>query len=717
MIKLRRLRLVILPAGSIDTQEKYGFDIPFHSGLNIVAGQNSRGKSTIGSSIYYALGMEELLELGAMNEKALGKALKKEFETTNPETGEITAHRVLKSRILLEVENDRGEVATISRLINSSEFDTKGNDLKTKKALILYSAIADFNKDMRSQPLFIRNFNNNTDDYGFYHWLADFIGLDLPEVVNNSAKGRSPLYLQAIFSALFIEQTKGWSEFLATIPFFGINKAKEKVIEFLLNLKELAISTERDDIDREETRLSKKWDQTVARLDGLAAELNGNIKELPDKITSDQDSLKIISLMVLDEADQREKSVGALRNKYESELNLLMLSPVKKVGENKEHIRVRLEELYGIQIDFMKKYEEFDINLNLQKSQYNNISKHLANISKELVAQKGIKNVIEESILITDVYDKCPTCHQTVSDDLMKSEGVNIEKYTLDQNISYLAGQQGMIKSSISSLRTIIEEKELMRKYYLNKQRQLEEEIKVILRELIDDDRDYSDVDSLKRVRLEKEVNDLKYAEMRFERYILGLNEVAAEYQLLLARKDKLESSVAEDKLTLTNFETVFKNNYLFPFGYDSNQPGNIFIQSEEPFKYFPVFKFNSQSELPQSIKTNSSASDFVRTMWAYSLSLLVAGKNHPGLLLLDEPGQHSIRSQNLQTLFEASAKIKDRQVIILTSVQKVLITENDKPVDKLDLDTLLLKLKVDEDYHIYRLPDTGKSIVRLPIN
>lgn len=710
MIKLRRLRLVILPVGTIDNNEKYGFDIPFYSGLNIIAGQNSRGKSTIGSSIYYALGMEELLELGATNEKALGKALKTEFETIDT-TGNLVTHRVLKSRILLEIENDRGEVATIARMINSGEFDKNG-DTKTKKAHVFKSAISDLSSEIEVSAYFIRNHNNNTDAYGFYHWLADFIGLDLPEVINT--KGRSPLYLQSIFSAMLIEQTKGWSDFLATMPFYGINRAKEKVIEFLLNLKELAISTERDDIEREESRLVKKWDHTVALLDGLAAELDGRIRELPDSITPDQDSLKIVGMMVRDEEDQQQKTLKSLLEKQQTKLDAMMQLPLKKVGENKEHIRKRLEVLYEQQIEFMKTYEEFDTNLNLQKSQHENISKHLGTITKELVAQKGIKNVIEESRLITDVFDQCPTCHQKVSDDLMKAEGVTIEKYTLDQNISYLSGQQAMMKNSINSLRTIIEEKEIMRKYYLNKQRKLEEEIKVILRELIEDDRDYSDVDSLTRVRLEKEVNDLRYAEARFNRYLAGLGELVTDYQMLLVKKSKLETSVIEDRKTLLNFEKIFKNDYLFPMGYDSNQAYNIFIQLNEPFKYFPVFKFHSESELPQSIKTNSSASDFVRTIWAYSLSLLVAGKNHPGLLLLDEPGQHSIRSQNLKTLFEKAATIKDRQTIILTSVQKVLITENDKPIDKLDLDALLSNLKFNEDYHIFRLPDNSKSIVRL---
>ena len=146
-----------------------------------------------------------------------------------------------------------------------------------------------------------------------------------------------------------------------------------------------------------------------------------------------------------------------------------------------------------------------------------------------------------------------------------------------------------------------------------------------------------------------------------------------------------------------------------------SNKPYNIYIQKNQPFRYYPVFKYSESDELPQSIKTNSSASDFVRTVWSYSLSLLKKGNNHPGILLLDEPGQHSVSSESLKVLFEKSSAIKDKQVIILTSIQKVLIKDGDQEIDALDLDSLLVNLNENIDYHIYRLPEVGKSINLLP--
>lgn len=711
MFKINRLRLEI-ESTKIPVEKKYGFDIPFKSGLNIIAGHNSRGKSTIGSSIYYALGMEELL--GAKNESALGKALKTEFDIFDAKLDELVSHRILYSKVFIEIENCDGEVATIRRYINSNQKDLKQNDKNTKKVLVHLSSFDDINPEVSAFPLFLRNDNNNSDDYGFYYWLSGFIGIKLPEVVN-SKNGSSILYLQTIFASFLIEQTKGWSDFLATIPYFGIPKNREKVVEFILDLNELNVSSKRDRIEKEENIVQTNWEKTISKLDILTSEYGGKIKFLPEKVTSEEDALKLTSFFLIDGSDNTEKSIHTLRELYSNNLNSLRATPVKKVGENKDFIRDQLEKLYEDQSSFMIKFEEFDLQLRLQKNQLENISKHYQNISKELSSQKGIQNIIEESILISDVYDKCPTCTQTVSDDLLLAEGITIEKLSLTQNIAYLTGQQKIIKKSIATLTTVIDEKKLMRKYYLKKQREFEEEIKIILQELITDDRDYSDIDTLSRVRLEKKLSDLITIDDIFSQHIATLKQITTIYKSLIKEKLLLESSSTEDNLKLTQLETIFKTNFLFPFKYSSNKAYNIYIQKKHPFKYFPVFKYSESDELPQSIKTNSSASDFVRTIWAYSLSLLTQGKNHPGILILDEPGQHSVSSESLKILFEKCSTIKNRQTIIFTSIQKVLIKEGDIEIDALDLDSLLLNLTVNLDYNLYRLPEIGKSIHLLP--
>ncbi|PKO97404.1 MAG: hypothetical protein CVU12_00005, partial [Bacteroidetes bacterium HGW-Bacteroidetes-7] len=645
-------------------------------------------------------------------EKALDKALKTEFNTTDPLSQQIVKHRISHSKIYIEIANSSNIVYTIRRIINSGNITPTGNDEMTKKVIVFKSHLDEITPEIEQLPLFIRSTNNNANDFGFYHWLAEFIGIKLPEV-NNIGKSneKSPLYLQTIFPALFIEQTKGWSEFLATCPYFGIPRNKEKSIEFLLALNELSISTEKDRISKEEKDLKGNWSQVLSRLEILASEYHAEIKAVPLEIQPDKDLLITSSIVIPDEEDKsRYQSAIVLKKTLEEQINELKKLPIKKVGDNKEFIRIKLEKLQSDQNQFMLKLDNFDLNFNLQKQQEQTLEKQLKSIIKELSSLKGIKNVFDDVLIKENIYRTCPTCTQKVSTDLMASEGVSIEKLTLDENISYLDGQRKIIESAIKSLSIIIAEKLIIRKYYQRTQREFEEEIKLTLHELISDDRDYSETDTLQRVRLEKKISDLDFIQNRFNENIEQLSLLADKFKILLSEKNALEGNSEADKNKLDEFETMFKDDYLYKFGYDSNPKWNIFIQQKDPFKYFPVFKFQEDDPIPKSIRTNSSASDFVRTLWAYTLTLLLKGENHPGIVMFDEPGQHSVKSSSLKALFKASSEIKDKQIIIFTSVQKDLSTIDDT-TDKLDINKILEGLTIDVDYSMYKIGEGEKCI------
>ena len=227
---------------------------------------------------------------------------------------------------------------------------------------------------------------------------------------------------------------------------------------------------------------------------------------------------------------------------------------------------------------------------------------------------------------------------------------------------------------------------------------------------MISDDRDYSETDTLQRVRLEKKISDLDFIQNRFNENIEQLSLLSDQYKKLLAEKDALDGTSEADRNKLVEFEKMFKDDFLYKFGYDSNPKWNIFIQKNDPFKYFPIFKFNEDDLIPKSIRTNSSASDFVRTLWAYTLTLLLKGENHPGIVMFDEPGQHSVKSSSLKALFKACSEIKEKQVIIFTSVQKDLST-NDDTTDKLDISKILEGLTINIDYSIYEIGEGKKCI------
>lgn len=167
-----------------------------------------------------------------------------------------------------------------------------------------------------------------------------------------------------------------------------------------------------------------------------------------------------------------------------------------------------------------------------------------------------------------------------------------------------------------------------------------------------------------------------------------------------------LGSSEEQDTQKINSFEVLYKS-LLFSFGYESNEAYKISINKKEPFKYFPVYKKFKDDPIPQSIRINSSASDFVRNIWAYTLALLKEGTNHPGVVIFDEPGQHRTNLNSLKALLNSCSKI-NHQTIIFTSIDKQL---NDK--EKIDLDILISELPK-EDYKLIRLDNIYKVIGHL---
>ena len=171
MLKINKLKLQILSTKSIDLEDLYGFEYEFDQGLNIIAGPNSRGKSTINSCIFYCLGMEELL--GAQNEKSLDKALKEEFTiefATDDNKFEKIGHPIKYSKVYLEVENTDNDIVVLERFIKPDN-----DENKTTNIVIYDSDLTDLLSgnvsDIKQEVYYTNAQGNNEDPNGFYLWL------------------------------------------------------------------------------------------------------------------------------------------------------------------------------------------------------------------------------------------------------------------------------------------------------------------------------------------------------------------------------------------------------------------------------------------------------------------------------------------------------------------------------------------------------------------
>ena len=118
MFIIKKLKIDIID----ENNKSWGRELEFKEGLNVIIGKNDIGKSTIVNSIYYVLGMEELL--GYRDSRAL-KPVLRSFIVTDKGNGGENKVKVKESFIFLEIENLKGETITLRRAAKSQEISEK----------------------------------------------------------------------------------------------------------------------------------------------------------------------------------------------------------------------------------------------------------------------------------------------------------------------------------------------------------------------------------------------------------------------------------------------------------------------------------------------------------------------------------------------------------------------------------------------------------------
>lgn len=212
MLRIDRLRVEINTVKGM-----YGIDESFKDGLNFVESlENTCGKSSILAAIYYCLGFEQILGgAGGIGSKVLTSA----FKTAIEENGEPLT--VTESGAYLEISNGK-ETRTVYRNIKS---ECRDNHLIT----VYYGDYDSIcNHETSSEDYYVNTQNSATSEKGFHSFLEEFLHMELP-LVRTSDGNERKLYLQVIFSAMFIEQKHGWSGILSGMPVFGIRDPRNEL--------------------------------------------------------------------------------------------------------------------------------------------------------------------------------------------------------------------------------------------------------------------------------------------------------------------------------------------------------------------------------------------------------------------------------------------------------------------------------------------------------
>lgn len=637
MLRIDRLRVEINTVKGM-----YGIDESFKDGLNFVESlENTCGKSSILAAIYYCLGFEQILGgAGGIGSKVLTSA----FKTAIEENGEPLT--VTESGAYLEISNGK-ETRTVYRNIKS---ECRDNHLIT----VYYGDYDSIcNHETSSEDYYVNTQNSATSEKGFHSFLEEFLHMELP-LVRTSDGNERKLYLQVIFSAMFIEQKHGWSGILSGMPVFGIRESKKRIIEYILGLDTLKNEKERDRLNTVKVQLEHAWEQLVSDFERTVHSESCEISNLPThpRVLSDIDYSRIV-ISVLG-SSSIEEEIQSLRTEYNG---LRQLKP--RVCDNFEVLNTELSESQTQILAFEHRLDEISESL----VSYDEAIKRLnANL---VLVNSDIRNNIDAARLqkfgseVTDGYisvDICPVCKQHIQDNLFDEEAVS-GFMSIEDNIRHLKEQKKMLEFTLGSRKESREK--LSREKHdleirLQTLRQLAHTIRSDLFTTIDTEA--SEAIMLKRIEISNRVERLSKLKDAVASLIEQLKELSAEWNTYLDQKNKLpKKDISEsdvEKIALLK---------------------NIFVKNLKRYNYSSLSNFDEidisidSSLLPTvdgfDMKFDSSASDGIRVIWAFTMALLQVsiekGGNHPGIIIFDEPAQQSIVPEDMKSFIESVVEIK----------------------------------------------------------
>lgn len=627
----------------------FGRVLDFASGLNLVVGDNTSGKTTLVECLFYALAMEELIE-GKPCDKTLDKAVKSQFLYMEPD-GNQHEWLVKESFVQIQLSNTNEETITVKRKIVS-------DDKQQNKMYVWQSPILDKmeHKDCREYYIHNRDDHNTEHNEGFYALLADFADLPIiPVPARNTDK--TIFYMQTVFTASYIEQKRGWSDFFANIRSYNIINPKQKLVEYLMGYDTNTDLINSIGLKEKRKKLENLWNTKVTAVknylsynglytDGLQTEIKQQKIELDElRIAVRSESVEIYTYK-----ERLKQRIQELENKQKS----------SQVGSGYEQYLVVLKRYE----QHIEEYKNYCIELVTEADKLDNIREHIKYIESEMKRYDSLRKV--NNIITTLDVKICPTCHQHLPSDTSTQSVLTSSQIQASRDM--LSMQRSFLMPMVKRLEAALKNKEL-NKLYLDKQLRKEEvEVKMMASQNNINLYPLSTNEQFELVDCKTKVVTLDEVELHTREQIEQLSHIKNDYQQVCGKIKKL-GDMEEDDLPTAQMLSAFRK-LLNKFNYTSNNVINeVFFKGEDTtYKYLPVIKHGENNE--EEIRADSSASDFIRSIWAYYLTLLTESKRHPGFLVMDEPCQHSMKEESLTHLFEVCASITDKQTILFCSSQ-----------------------------------------------
>ena len=655
MMRINHIRL-----RSETDERSYGADLKLSAGLNIIQAENTSGKSTTVQSILYCLGLEGAL--GPSKQVPLPYAMREQIEQTPDSDYEV----VSRSFVMLEIENQAGEAVTIRRDIQG------GAD---RKLLRLWNRPIEsvLDTDKSDRDFFLLDPGSASREDGFHHYLANFIGWDLPSVPRFDG-GEGILYLETLFPLFFVEQKRGWSTTVGPLPtYLGIQDLSRRAIEFVLDLDAGKTRRQRAEIRRELTAVESHFVSRRADLFDDAGKLI-RIGGIPKKPNEDFAARATGALTVFHDGDwvdfEQVSSVIA------SEIASLDNIDDTTVGAEIDELRANLR---GAE----RKYAELSGNIALLRQDFDlAIEERNAFIARvhaleiDLKRNQDAKKLedLGSTLGIHASTGLCPTCHQGVTSELLPL--ATVETMGLDENITFVKAQLDLYRSSLGYAIEHIETLKVSFESQTNDLEEVRKSIRSFKQDLLRPTSSPARAQLEEAARKKALLDRWQEIQERVDSQIEGLRAIASDALRLKKKLSELGmGGLSYDDKAKVSYLGDRVQKLLIKFGFSSLKPAEIGL-SDDDFRPQVLTKTDDETLQLRDIGFEASASDGIRLKWAYYLALMqVAQKydvNHWGFLVFDEPGQQQMKDVDLHSMLSwAANSVTDNFQVIVTTSEK----------------------------------------------
>lgn len=641
MLRINRLRIEIKTANE-ENGGIYGFDEKFSSGLTFIASDNNTaGKSSVLEAIFYCLGFEEII--GGRNQKVLTSVYKATIHDGDKDW------IVLESGAYLEISNGN-EIVTIYR---SAKMETRDPRLVT-----VYYGDYDSIGNQSTQPedMYIHDRGAATNEKGFHSFLESFLHIQLPLVQTNG--NNQKLYLQVIFSGLFIEQKHGWGDIFSGMPYFGIKDAKKRVVEFLLGLDTFKNEREKNRLKSVKNTIISEWKNIFDDINRNATHESCSVSGLPiqPKIMSDND-YKAIAVTTVDKKSL-EDAISELQDEHDS---IKCLKP--RNIDNFDDLNKELQTISETIDSFEQKASECHEQITLSRSAVTQAERSLEIVIRDLRNNKDAAKLQSMGSVVGCKIAKniCPTCNQKIDDSLLHL-GNDIPIMSIEENIRHLEGQKSVLEFTRDSHKTNIEHLSLVENDLQSRLVTLRRLAQTIRSDIYSTETEWSEFVVQKFVEIESKIRGYVQLQSFVDQKLEEIRKLSDRWKKYKEEYEKLPKKEVSDldAEVIKTFKDNFVNN-LRKYKYKSAPDIDaVDIPVETCLPLIDGF----------DMKFDSSASDNIRIIWSFTIALLQTSLakrgNHPGIIIFDEPAQHSIVTSDMESLIQSVLDIEGAAQVIV---------------------------------------------------